>query len=68
MGTHLHRPLIDKKAIQLGSCLVGTTRFAEDDRCNATTGTVRTVREGDSLDWTDRFDKIFLYQKRRESY
>ena len=66
--SHLHGAAIDVESIELLGSLQGSVGLDEDDRSNATAGTILVVGEHHSLDGTCRLGKVFLCKNRGDQY
>lgn len=49
----------------LCQCVVGATGFDEDNSCDPTADTIRTIGDGGTLHRANRFAKIFLMKKNK---
>ena len=57
---YLHWALVHENPFEFGEGLVCVSSLDEDDGGNATAGSIRTVRQHDTLDWSNGFAKVFL--------
>jgi len=59
-ATNLDRSTIDRYTIAFGHSLGRTLGTDEDDVCNTTAGSSRSIRKFYSLDWSYHLDKVLL--------
>lgn len=64
----LHRASIDQQAIELLGGLGGGVGPGEDDRGNATAGTILVVSDNNLLDRTCGLGEVFLCVNRDDQY
>ena len=62
--TNLHGALVHKEAVELDGSIAGTGRFAENNGRNATADSIWSIGDGNTLDGTNGFDKVFLYAEK----
>ena len=58
--TNLDWSTIDRNTVAFGHSLGRTLGTDEDDVCNTTAGSSRSIRKFDSLDWSYHLDKVLL--------
>jgi hypothetical protein len=58
--TYLHWAVVNKNAVKGVQGLGGTIGMAKNNGGNTTANTASAVRDLHLLDWSNRFDKVFL--------